>query len=111
MAVVLVMSLRPMPEGLPEIFSIDKVYHFTTYMVMAILLSMALHVEGRGAIRGRLLMAFIMAVAYGAVIEVLQSFTGTRSADIFDAIANGIGAAAGVFMSGFYMRWKGARGG
>lgn len=111
MAAVLVASLRPMPEGLPEIFNIDKLYHFVTYMVMAVLLSLALHGEGRGAERGRLSMAAIMAFAYGVMIEVLQSFTGTRSGDILDALTNGIGAAAGAYATGYYMRRKGARGG
>ncbi len=111
MAAVLVASLRPMPEGLPEIFNIDKLYHLATYAVMAILLSLALYGEGRAAVRGRLSTAAMMAFAYGALIEVLQSFTGTRSADILDAIVNGIGAAAGAFIFGYYMRRKGARGG
>lgn len=111
MAAVLVTSLSPMPQGLPEIFSIDKVYHFITYMVMAILLSLALYGEGRARTRANLWVVAIMAFAYGAMIEVFQSFTGTRSADIFDAMINGAGAAVGVFIFGYYMRRKGARGG
>jgi VanZ family protein len=111
MAMVLVVSLRPMPSGLPEIVEIDKLYHFATYMVMAILLAMALQGEGRAVMRVRLWIAALMVSAYGAMVEVLQSFTGTRSADIFDAIVNGIGATVGVFIFGLYMRWKGARGG
>lgn len=111
MAAVLVTSLSPMPQGLPEIFNIDKVYHLITYMVMAILLSLALYGQGRAMTRSDLWIAAIMAFAYGAMIEVLQSYTGTRSADIFDAIINGVGAAAGVFIFAYYMRRKGARGG
>lgn len=73
--------------------------------------SLALHGEGRGATRGRLSMAAIMAFAYGVMIEVFQSFTGTRSGDILDALTNGIGAAAGAYAFGYYMRRKGAKGG
>lgn len=111
MAMVLVVSLRPMPTGLPEIFNIDKLYHLGTYMVMAVLTALALQGEGRAMMRDRLWIAALMAFTYGVMIEVLQSFTGTRSADILDAIVNGIGATAGVFIFGLYMRWKGARGG
>jgi VanZ family protein len=39
---------------------------------------------------------FVAVVAYGVLIELLQTFTITRSFDFADVVMNGVGAALGI---------------
>lgn len=44
-------------------------------------------------------LAALALVAYGALIEVLQGLGGARTADAWDALANGIGALSGLSLA------------
>jgi VanZ family protein len=44
-------------------------------------------------------LAALMLIAYGALIEVLQGLGGARTADVWDALANGIGAVCGLLLA------------
>ncbi|WP_405380423.1 VanZ family protein [Maribacter sp. LLG6340-A2] len=77
----------------------DKVVHFTFYLVMVVLAYLA---KTNGGVK---LSSFkwvigimIFAVAYGIIIEVLQYVATTdRHGDILDALANSCGAIVGMF--------------
>lgn len=85
MLAILVLSLLP-PSGLPTT-GWDKSNHLLAFAVLALL--------SHGAWPGRTLVALAGLLAYGGLIEVLQSFTPDRSADLTDLIADAIGLAAG----------------
>jgi len=74
------------------LFSPDKVAHFGAYAIFALLLSLLNSERGTRGI----LVAVFLAVAYGALLEVLQAVMGTgRSFDPVDMVANFIGALLG----------------
>jgi VanZ family protein len=90
--VVAVLSLLP-AHDLPKVAVSDKIEHAGAYFVLAILGGLGLR-KRRG-----LLLLFILLCAMGGVIELLQAFSPGRSPDIFDALANGTGAAAGTLVA------------
>jgi VanZ family protein len=98
--VVAVLSLLP-AHDLPNVATSDKIEHAGAYFVLAILGGLGLR-ERRG-----LLFLFIFLCAMGGVIELLQAFSPGRSPDVFDALANATGAAAGILVAlVFGFRWR-----
>ena len=82
-------SLSP-PDDVPSVTWSDKINHFIAYMCLSGPLLVA-------AGRERWLTMIALATAYGALMELAQgTFDAGRTADLFDAIANGLGACAGV---------------
>ncbi|MFN7045552.1 MAG: VanZ family protein [Flavobacterium sp.] len=74
----------------------DKVVHFLFYFILVILWSFAKK-KNYFDLKYNLIIV-IFAVMYGIIIEVLQSvMTNNREADIYDAIANLLGALVGFF--------------
>lgn len=83
------LSLSP-ADGLPEVRWTDKISHFIAYAGFGAPLAVALG-------RSRWLTAVAFATAYGALMELAQgTLTAERTPDLFDAIANTLGACAGV---------------
>ena len=83
---VLLLALMPTDVPIPST-GWDKSNHLLAFSVMALL--------GRRACPGRTLVVLAGLLAYGALIEVLQSFTPSRSADWHDLVADGAGLALG----------------
>jgi VanZ family protein len=91
-------------SGFPRITipNFDKVVHFTFYFVLTILMFYGwmkqqffpmLH-------RQTFLRIFLIAVAYGASIEIMQElFTSTRHFELLDIAANSTGAIMGSLLS------------
>lgn len=100
MALIFFMSSRPVPELiLPEIWNIDKVIHFIEYGILGILWFRALNTNMDEA-REITIAAFTITFIYGISDEIHQYFVPERSASIFDAIADGAGGWAGVWLYG-----------
>lgn len=83
---VLVLALMPTNVPMPST-GWDKSNHLLAFSVMALL--------GRRAYPGRTMALLAGLLAYGALIEVLQSFTPNRSADWQDLVADAVGLALG----------------
>ena len=69
----------------------DKFYHFVFYAIFAVLLKLS--------IRNKKMNFFIICfvVIYGIIIEILQGvLTTTRESDLFDVLANTLGAIVGL---------------
>jgi VanZ family protein len=99
-AVVAVLSLLP-AHDLPKVAVSDKIEHAGAYFVLAILGGLGLRE------RRSLLFLFIVLCAMGGAIELLQAFSPGRSPDVFDALANATGAAAGILVAlAFGFRWR-----
>ncbi|MBI3330583.1 MAG: VanZ family protein [Candidatus Omnitrophica bacterium] len=96
-AAILYLSVIPVPEG-PEIPWLDKAVHLVQYLALAWLLVQALR-AGRLEDGPYLWLAWIEATSYGLLIELLQVLLPWRSADLLDAAANALGAAAGVWLT------------
>src|SRR5674476_148376 len=83
---VLVLALMPSP---PPMITTgwDKSNHLLAFAVMAWL--------GCKAFPQRVVFTLLGLLAYGALIEILQSFTPTRSAEWLDLFADGLGILLG----------------
>ncbi len=104
---IVVFSVRPVPEDLPDLPDIDKLYHFIAYFLLGLLWARAIDsisTDSRGK-KGALIAPAVIAFLFGVLIEVVQYFIPERSADVVDAIANGAGAISGAFVFG-YLRLK-----
>ena len=79
----------------------DKVVHAALYAVLGGLLRVAL---------GRSGPAVALAAAYGVTDEVHQAFVPGRDADVFDGLADLLGAALGAAVAARTWRtWRGSR--
>ncbi len=88
-AIVVVMwgELTPNPPHL-EALVWDKVLHYIAYFGLAGLATVALNA------RRQAIWAVLALVALGGALEILQGFTG-RDPDIYDELANTLGAFTG----------------
>lgn len=86
MLVLLVLCLVPVPPQLPST-GWDKSNHALAFAVLAFL--------GNRAWPGRTAPVLLGLLAYGGLIEVLQSFTPDRFAEWGDLLADGIGLVLG----------------
>ena len=87
---VTVLSVLPTPQvdGLES----DKLNHFIAYMALTLLLVLSLS-RDRKLPRG-LWVALLSLLLYGALIEVVQHYTG-RQFDLMDIVANAAGVSLG----------------
>ena len=97
-AAVTVLSLTP-DVGPPGAYHLDKLIHATSYMVLALL--PAAGFERRSAA----LTAALAMIALGCAIEVAQGFVPPREGDIWDALANTIGALTGAALGPRFRRF------
>ena len=85
----------------------DKVVHFTAYGLFAVLLSRA--IAQVGALWRSVLVALVIAAAFGAADEWHQRFIPGRATDFADWRADFIGAAGGALLFTLYHRDRRAR--
>jgi len=86
-----------------EIPYLDKLVHFAMYFGLMLVIIY----ENRKSIKNnrQLLLISAIPLIYGAVIEILQTvLTNTRSGNIFDAVADGAGIFAAVFIGSIYLK-------
>jgi VanZ family protein len=81
-------ELAPHPPDISPIIVWDKAQHFIAYFGLA---SMATMVVGPNR---RLVWAVLGVILLGGALEILQGYTG-RDPDIFDFVANSLGALSG----------------
>ncbi len=74
------------PQALAHVW--DKLLHFCAYFGLACLVTLAL------SARGPALWSVLGLMTLGAILEILQGFTG-RDPSIFDELANILGATTG----------------
>ncbi|MFD2789132.1 VanZ family protein [Arenibacter sp. H213] len=93
----------------------DKLVHFSFYFGATVLGIMCIweRKNGRITLQGTILRVVGFAILYGIIIEVLQArFTTYRHGDIWDVLANSVGALLGglvikLFFSGNTpMKWR-----
>ena len=82
-----------------DIPHLDKVVHFTFYFVASILAAFFIRElsQGKYPFNKTLMISVFGAIGFGIIIEVLQmTLTTDRQGDIFDALANSLGAFGGI---------------
>ena len=94
---------------------LDKLVHFFFYFVAAILGALLIRERTKGQLNlsRAIVISTIIVIIYGIVIEVLQNiFTQTRNGELFDVLANSLGAFFGagsiimLFSSKTQLKWK-----
>jgi VanZ family protein len=86
---------RPLPEipG-PDIPYLDKALHIVTYAILSLLWYLAIRTNGPArSFRSAALAAFMLTAAYGLTDEYHQSRVDARTSDLFDWVADSVGAA------------------
>lgn len=96
MLAILVFSLMPPSSSMPTT-GWDKSNHALGFMALAFL--------SHWSWPGRTAIALAGLLAYGGLIEVLQSFTPNRYAEIGDLFADGVGLAIGAGLARFTAHW------
>ena len=91
---VIILSLLPGSGG--SLWHLDKVGHFLAYGIMALLALIAFRAGYPRAL------AFLFAVALGAILEWGQSFVPGREMSLLDEIANTLGVISGIVL---YRLW------
>ena len=97
-SVVLVLALMPLVPHMPTT-GWDKANHLLAFAVLAWL--------GYRAYPQRMASVLSGLLAYGALIEILQSFTSYRSADWHDLLADGLGLLLGWLLTRMQQRKRG----
>ncbi|MBI1910473.1 MAG: VanZ family protein [Deltaproteobacteria bacterium] len=99
MALIFIVSINPMPDEIPDESGIDKIYHAVAYAIMGFLMAKAIESGARSRSPSNvIIITILITFGFGAFIEVCQSFTPSRYADIYDAIANGFGGFLGALI-------------
>jgi VanZ family protein len=100
LAVILLLALAPIATPLPAMQG-DKILHFLAFTYLAVWFL--------GVFEPRLSLSVVAALAaYGVLIELLQSFTAYRSADLYDVLSDVAGIGAGwLLATAGLRRWCG----
>jgi VanZ family protein len=109
--VIFLLSARPDPLPFlpPGIWAYDKVLHALEYALLAGLVAPALRLAGlRPA--AAVVVAVVIASAYGATDEFHQSFVPGRSADVLDWVADTVGSIVGAVVGVLALRRPGRAG-
>lgn len=71
----------------------DKIFHFLAYGLLCLLWSIVFSLQTPQSLNKPIIKAIIIATVFGILLEVLQgALTAHRSLDVYDAIANSLGA-------------------
>jgi VanZ family protein len=104
-----ILFVTSVPAGLVpnELSPFDKAVHFGMYALFAVLLSRQIsEVTSRWR---AVLLAVVIAVAFGAADEWHQRFIAGRSSELADWRADSIGAAGGALLYALYRRNRRSR--
>ena len=100
LAVTSWLALTPAPPPEADLLW-DKLNHFVAFASLA--------VAGYMGFQRRWLAVALGLLAYGGLIELLQSFTPTRVAEWVDLLADGIGIGLGLVLAAVLGWWAAAR--
>jgi len=91
--IIIIMSIIPGPEDMPEIFGLDKVLHIFAYSFSMFWCNMCYR-------EGKYLILFSTGlILMGVALETVQGLIGYRTMSIYDMVANGIGVFLGVILA------------
>jgi VanZ family protein len=93
-------SVVPLPAN---VWQADKIAHFLAYGLLATVTLRALRIA---SLRWRAIAAVFLVSLFGATDEIHQHFTPGRSCDVFDWLADTLGAGLAVGLYVFWPTWR-----
>jgi VanZ family protein len=99
------------PDVVGSVPNADKGVHAILYAILTALLIWTNTGRGGPVTRRRFWFLAAAAAVYGLLMEWLQGFTETRSCDLFDGLANAVGALLTAEIGYRWMRRRGRWGG
>lgn len=91
LATASLINLNSMPKV--ELNYGDKIFHFLAYAILCLLWYLVFYYRMQHTLKKAVLHAVVLAIIFGIILEVLQgTLTPYRSLDVYDAIANSLGA-------------------
>lgn len=105
-AVLLFVALLLPSDSLPvhKIFSPDKVWHISTYFILAVCLIFSFR-EGHYQIWFNRRWTLIIALSHAGLSEILQGFSRGRTSDLADWIANCIGIGLALLLLNIFPKF------
>jgi len=98
-------SSFPSPDSLPQWSGSDKLLHVSAYAVMAILFHRAYRTsKPEKGLRHVAWISILFTSCYGISDEVHQYFVPSRSADLWDVVADVVGSVFGVLVFQYITR-------
>jgi VanZ family protein len=102
---IFIQSGHPAPEEIPSFRFADKMLHVAAYGILAILFYRAyLTLPIKHHSRMLVLLSILSASLYGISDEIHQYFVPFREADIFDGVADIIGATCAALLYYLWLR-------
>lgn len=100
---IFIQSSFPLPETIPKLPYMDKLFHFLVYAILGMLFLRAFRTLWfKNRIVILLLSSVIASILYGMSDELHQLYVPLRSASLMDIVADTFGSIFGVFFS---VRW------
>ena len=90
---------------LDNVSHLDKLVHVVAWGVLVIAIWAVLTTRLLSPTRCAV-WAWLLAVAYGALVEGLQMVVPGRTADVLDFASNAAGATLGLYLRGLWARWR-----
>ena len=98
---VFLLSSRPLPEQVPKIPGMDKIFHFIVYAALSSAIFGSI-IKGKNNHNKALFISIFLAVLYGLSDEFHQSFVPGRECSAYDLLVDSIGAVIGALVSKEY---------
>jgi len=95
---VFLLSSRPLPERVPKIPGMDKIFHFIVYAALSSAIFGSI-IKSKNNHNKALFISIFLAVLYGLSDEFHQSFVPGRECSLLDLLADFLGAAFGAAKS------------
>ena len=95
---VFLLSSRPLPEQVPKIPGMDKIFHFIVYAALSSAIFGSI-IKSKNNHKRALFISIFLAVLYGLSDEFHQSFVPGRECSLLDLLADFLGAAFGAAIS------------
>ncbi|MGW8121295.1 VanZ family protein [Roseivirga echinicomitans] len=104
LAVLMLLPQDSFPES--KLLSYDKVGHVGVFAVLSFLILWGKRKKNKGLLENKhLYYSLTICIVYGLVLESLQSVVPGRMTDVYDLLANTIGAIAGVVVFSTFMKY------
>ncbi len=104
--VITIFLLIPVSTGISTNLPIDKLVHIVINAALIFLWLAYFFKKGLLTEQKAIITLLFLSIAYGIIIELCQEyFTTSRSADVFDVVANIVGCLTGLFIFK-YLKFK-----
>ena len=95
---VFLLSSRPLPEQVPKIPGMDKIFHFIVYAALSSAIFGSI-IKSKNNHNKALFISIFLSALYGLSDEFHQSFVPGRECSLLDLLADFLGAAFGAAIS------------